>query len=156
MQQAPDHQRTSQHEKLIQDHFAELVREREYRGPLGAIVECLARGELTRQRRRHILGEAGLLYDLAFRKAELDLLLSFALSALEAKTFTLDQGGTFHLLKELFEVEEGEFLQHRPVELATLLGAQLDLILEDGVIDPSEDLFQVALPLPCAVRQTAA
>jgi len=49
------------------------------------------------------------------------------LSALEAKTFNLDQGGTFHLLKELFEVEEGEFLQHRPVELATLLGAHLAL-----------------------------
>jgi hypothetical protein len=76
---------------------------------------------------------------------ELDLLLSVASHAMQNRTFDVDHEMSFRSLKDLFEVEEGEFLEHRPVELATLLGAQLDMILEDGVIDPSEDLYQVAL-----------
>jgi hypothetical protein len=144
MQQLANRQ-TNRPDQLIHDYFAQLARVREYRGPLGLLVECLGHGELTRKRRHQILGEAGLLYDLTFRKAELDLLLAFALSAMETKSFDLDHEVALRLVKEVFEVEEGEFLEHRPVELATLLGAQLDMILEDGVIDPSEDIYQVAL-----------
>jgi hypothetical protein len=64
---------------------------------------------------------------------------------MDGRKFDLDEQKAFALLKKIFEVEEGEFLRHRPVELATLLGAQLDMILEDSVIDPSEDVYQVAL-----------
>ncbi len=42
-------------------------------------------------------------------------------------------------------MEKGEFMRCRPVELATLLGGQLEAILEDNIIDPKEDQYQAVL-----------
>jgi hypothetical protein len=50
-------------------------------------------------------------------------------------------------LKLSLGVTEGEFVALRPVELATLLAAQLQRVLEDGSIDSAEDLQQVHLLL---------
>jgi hypothetical protein len=132
-------------QRLIQDHFSELWRSGAYSGPLGELVERLGTGNLTLQGRRQILGDAGALHDLDYRKAELDLLLSFVGRVIDSGIFGPDGQKAFTLLKKIFDVQEGEFVRYRPVELATLLGSQLDTILEDSVIDPSEDVYQVAL-----------
>src|SRR4051794_38638089 len=92
---------------LIRRHFAQVARDSHLVGPLGETVGGLAKGDLTRSQRREILIEAGYLYDLAYRKAELDLLLSFAGSALATKSFDDEHQVAFELLKSIFEVEEG-------------------------------------------------
>ncbi len=131
--------------QLIREHFGALARVGGDSGPLVRIVVELADGGLTAHRRHDLLAEAGVLRDVSFRKDELDLLLSFVTGALSSGTLTDAHQEAFAHLKRLFRIREGEFLQHRAVELATLLGSQLELILEDDVLDPAEDAYQVAL-----------
>lgn len=105
------------------------------------LVAGCARGSLTVAERRRILERAGVSRDPNYRKAELDLVISFLQGAVESGSFDVEHQQAFAQLKELFEVQEGEFLRYRTVEVATLLHSQLEQILADEVIDPQEDEY---------------
>jgi hypothetical protein len=130
---------------LIQEHFGAVAELQSTTGPLRELVAGLAAGTLSKAGRRRILKRAGVSRDELYRKTEIDLVLSFIEAAIAAASFGPEQRRSFGLLKELFDIREGEFLRFRPVELATLLGTQLEAILADNVIDPAEDEYQAAL-----------
>jgi hypothetical protein len=129
----------------IREHFTALAESRSSSESLSEFVTSLAAGTLTKSGRHRVLAAAGMSWGEVYRKTELDLVLTFIQAAVAAKAFGAEQQRCFELLKELFEVKEGEFMRCRPVELATLLGEQLEAILEDNVIDPAEDEYQAAL-----------
>src|SRR5437762_107957 len=130
--------------QAIRDHFASR-----YLGPTGGVladvVKLLSIGKLTRSKRQRLLTAAGVLNNSDFRKAEIDVVLSYIRAEMESQAFGPEQRQAFEVLKELFEIGEGEFAHFRAVELATMLNAQLEQMLEDDVIDPKEDEYQVAL-----------
>lgn len=128
----------------VQAHFKNLLGSIDESDPVMPLVVSLAKGALTPADRHHLSSEPGDPRP-GLRKLELDLVLSFIQEHLEAETFDATHQQAFTFLKQLFEVREGEFLEHRPVELATMLTAQLETILEDEIIDPQEDSIQAAL-----------
>jgi hypothetical protein len=137
--------RMTERRDLVGEHFSLLSETSALHGPLSEIVSGLARGEIDLARRRTILTAAGLLHDRHHRMAELDLLLGFVEAGLQSGGFSAGHQLAFSALKRVFDVQEGEFLECRAVELSTLLCGQLDVILEDNIIDPAEDKYQVAL-----------
>jgi hypothetical protein len=129
----------------IQEHFRALRESDSFAGPVAELVDSLVAGSLTKADRRRILNTPGVVRDEAYRKVEIDLLLSFFEAGISGGHFGRAQALSFELLKECFEVREGDFLRYRHVELATMLGTQLEKILEDEVIDPAEDEYQPPL-----------
>jgi len=49
------------------------------------------------------------------------------------------------LLKTFLQVRAGEFLQHRPGEIAHILREQLRIVLSDAALDAKEDVYLVSL-----------
>lgn len=75
----------------------------------------------------------------------LDLVLDYVGTIAERGRISFDAAKDVEMLKVDFEIREGDFFVHRPVEVAVILSHQLDRILEDLQIDNAEDLYQVEL-----------
>jgi hypothetical protein len=130
---------------LIQGHFSSMRGSQPNSGPLGDVETRLAGGSFTRADRHFILEKAGVSNDEQYRKAELDLVLSFIKATISTAGFGQEQRQSFELLKNIFEVREGEFLRFNRGELESLLLTQMETILQDDIIDPAEDEYQAAL-----------
>jgi hypothetical protein len=114
-------------------------------GPIAALTRILSSGELAGPAFRSIVDEFGVGREQRFRKDVLDLVLGFVDHILEDSRLTIDELAAMEELKRFLDIREGEFLELRPVELAAVLGNQIDRILSDTAIDHAEELEQVNL-----------
>lgn len=130
---------------FVREHFCALAESNGIRGPVGTIVALLASGRLSLASYDAHVTEHGLEREEWFRKQRLDLILGLVSSALEKGALALEHEQELARLKLALRVEEGEFAALRPVEIATILRQQLEVLLEDGEIDHAEDLYQVQL-----------
>lgn len=80
-----------------------------------------------------------------FRKAVLDLILDCVTTLLEDRPLSEADLAIIREIKRRLHIREGDFFKYRPVEIAALLCAELEKILEDLTIDTKEDLYQVEL-----------
>lgn len=127
------------------DYFRRLAATGQYGGPLLQEIERLADGTLSPSIHSEILKGEAVLRDPHFRAAELDLVLGYIQDRADRGPLSADDFESLRAIKTALEVREGELLKHRRIEIAYLLGDQLETILEDGVIDKPEELYQVEL-----------
>jgi len=92
-----------------------------------------------------IVRQHGCAADDWFRDAMLDLVLAYATERLTGGPPKLPDVSDLRLLQMALRIEEGEFFERRPAEISSLIQAQFDSILQDGVIDDAEDLYVVEL-----------
>ncbi|MEP6689783.1 MAG: hypothetical protein ABJD07_01435 [Gemmatimonadaceae bacterium] len=129
----------------IREHFARVADERGVAGPAGELIALLATGWTEPGAYLEVVDRRGVRREVWFHKDRLDLVLGFVAFALEIGRLDADHLRDVTQLKEWLEVADGEFAAFRPAEVATLLQAQLEDILEDFEIDSPEDLYQFEL-----------
>ncbi len=122
--------------------FQSYIDEHGNAGPIGSLAAQLASGSLSRERTHSILGAQPPSWS---KPALLDLILFYLRRALRDHRLTAQEQLTVRELKLLFRITEGEFIENRQAEVATLLADQLERMLEDDQIDDSEALQQVEL-----------
>jgi hypothetical protein len=115
------------------------------RGAIGELVELLAREQVSPHQCREIIARDGLEREVWFHKDQLDLVLGYIESVLEAGTLDKDRQNDIAALKDWLDIKEGEFAMYRPSEVAAILQRQLETILADWQVDEAEDVYQVAL-----------
>lgn len=128
----------------IAAHF-EAIAENGRKGPIGELVVLLSTGELENSafaahvRRHGVAGEKWFLSQL------LDLSLGFIQSGLDGGRMTQEHLADVRKLNAFFRIKDGDFIANRPAEVAAVLSAQLEVILEDSVLSEAEELLQVEL-----------
>lgn len=132
-------------EKLIREYF-----QRKLDDPKGTVslhdqATHLAAGILDPRGRRALPSVMAFEGEPSLRTAELDLIIEFIQSALEDAVPIARHSMAVAHLKRYFEVKEGEFVAARANVIAQIIGERLDVILEDGVIERTEDLEQAEL-----------
>jgi hypothetical protein len=121
-------------------------------GLVGEIIGLLAAENLNPAEYERICRQHGVAREPWFRRQILDLVLGHVSRLLENGPLDVKaQRELRGLQRELrglrlfLNVRDGEFQKFRPAEVAALLGKQFERILEDFVIDDSEELQQVEL-----------
>jgi hypothetical protein len=132
-------------EQLIRDYFQRHEGDWGPADPLRAEARQLAQGILHPDERCALEPVQAFEESPEFRGTELDLVIGFVEEGLERSIPTQVLAGAVMLLKRYLGIEEGEFFDRRAAELARLIGARIDAILSDGVVDRAEDLEQVEL-----------
>lgn len=127
-------------------HFTKLAAQQGVTGAIGELTAHLASGEAEWKFYVEVVERYGLEREPWFAPQRLDLLLGFASECLESgELLHPTQLENLRRLKTFLRVTDGEFLQHRPREIAHLLREQLGIVLSDAVIDAQEDLYLVSL-----------
>lgn len=129
----------------VREYFTQVAIERGAQSPIGEFIALLASGQAAPGLYSEVVERHGLLREHWFRNDRLDLVLGYVRAALEAGPLDRERQRDVTHLKEWLEIAEGEFATHRPVEVATLLQGQLEVILDDREISEAEDLYQVEL-----------
>lgn len=127
-------------------HFARVLADLGDRGPAGELVSVLAGGDLTEAAFDGIVDAHGVRREPWFRGQLLDLVLGYIQAALaDGSRLNSAQQADVHWLRHHFGIKDGEFMERRPAEVATILNDQFERILDDGIIDGEEELYQVEL-----------
>lgn len=129
----------------IRVYFAERLMDTNLGGWVRDVVLLASEGNLHATAFQEAIAKHGLAKEHGLRKTALDLILDFITWSLERGAMTPGVLKEVDELKRFMDVREGEFFAFRPVEVATVLTAQLDGILQDLAIDGAEDLYQVEL-----------
>ena len=132
-------------QQLIREYFQRRLGEWGDNSPLHHEASQLAAGVLDPGERRGLDSVQSFEQEPSVRGAELDLLVGFVDDGIERRVAMPLLSLAMVHLKRYFSVDEGEFVDARPREVARLIGERLDAILADGVIDQPEDLEQVEL-----------
>lgn len=136
----------TQYSPLLRTHFASMERELGGHGPIASLIRLLAEGELTDEAFQQVAESNGVRKEPWFRGQLLDLILGYIRTALsDHPRLSSENQQDVHRLRRHFEVGDGEFMERRPAEIAAILNEQLAAILEDGIIDAEEELYQVEL-----------
>ena len=130
---------------LVQAHFASALARFGPKGPIGSVLTMLSGEEFDRRAWEALLDDTGTRREAWFRAQILDLVLGFVTACLDSGPLTDAQIEATRELKRFLDVQPGEFMSVRRAEIAAVLTEQMDIILEDGQIDSSEDLYQVEL-----------
>lgn len=113
-------------------------------GPLGRIVRELATGTPSRLQVLEIMGEDGTDDDV-LRAGMLDLVLEYIREALHDNHLSSEEQSSVRYLKSMLNVSEGDFWRLRKPEITELLKAQIESIMEDGVVSWAEAIQKVEL-----------
>jgi hypothetical protein len=115
------------------------------RGPIGELSSILATGVLDPATFRAHVARHGVRKETWFRLQVLDLAFGFVQATVTDRHLTRESLADIRALTTFLEIPDGEFLEHRPAEIAALLGVQLERILEDLEISSDEELYQLDL-----------
>jgi hypothetical protein len=132
-------------ERLIKDWFQQRLTEWPDWSPLHEEAAQLAHGTIDPAERSRLESVRAFEAGSGLRGNELDLIVAFIRQAFENRVGMSILSSAAAHLKRYFGVAEGEFIRLRPNEIAQLIAERLDAILEDGMVDRSEELDQVEL-----------
>jgi hypothetical protein len=130
---------------VIRNYFAGLAAERGTRGPIGEVLALLSAGVYDFDALEELIRRHGVRREEWFRTQVLDLLIGYVMHAAQDGRLTDEQIENTRTLRRFLGVQQGEFGALRPAEVSNILQGQLEIILFDGRIDSSEDLYQVEL-----------
>lgn len=131
--------------EAIRAHFQNLGARIGLRGPTGEVIAILARGEYDPAAFADVRTRHGVEREDWFRGQLLDLIFGVLATQGDGEPLAAELIHDLTALGLFLHVEDGEFLRLKPNETAAVLGAQWDLLLADGEITDSEDLYQVEL-----------
>jgi AcrR family transcriptional regulator len=132
--------------EFFQSHFASVLASTGDHGPVGNLVRAMVNEQLSEDRFTSIVDAYGVRRDSWFRGQVLDLVLGYIVSALESHPrLRPEHQADIKMLRKHLEIRDGEFMERRPAEVAAILNEQFERILEDGIIDSEEELYQVEL-----------
>jgi len=130
----------------LSNYFERLAAQQGVAGAIGELTAHLASGQAERSFYATVVERYGLQREPWFAPQRLDLLLGFASECLRSRELLHPaQLENLRLLKTFLQVRDGEFLQHRPGEIAHILREQLRIVLSDAVLDAREDVYLVSL-----------
>ena len=130
----------------LPSHFTRLGAKQGVTGAIGELTAHLGSGLMDWNFYFGVCERYGLEREPWFAPQRLDLLLGFANECLQNRELLHPaQLQTLRRLRTFLRIEEGEFLQHRPSEIAQILREQLEVVLSDEVIDAGEDLYLASL-----------
>jgi hypothetical protein len=129
---------------VVASYFGTLAAEGN-RGPIGELTVILSSGVLEPGAFRAHAKHHGVRGEKWFTLQVIDLSLGFIEQALKDGPLTSSELADIRALNAFLQITDGQFLQHRPGEVAAILCAQLERILEDEEISDEEELFQVDL-----------
>ncbi|MEP6766276.1 MAG: hypothetical protein ABJB66_18330 [Gemmatimonadaceae bacterium] len=130
----------------LQSHFSSLASTQGVTGAIGELTAHLASGRTDHAFFEDIIDRYDLAGEQWFAPQRLDLLIGFANECLENRELLhATQLGNLRVLKSFLQISDGEFLHHRPSEIAHILREQLRIVLADAIIDDEEDMYLVTL-----------
>ena len=127
------------------EHFRHVQQSAGARGVVGEVLAILASGAddpLACANAANLQGATG---EEWYRRECVDLVLGYVKHLVEDVTLDADAVRDVTVLKARLRIPHGDFTELRPVVVARVLQDQLELLLADGHIDRTEDLYQVEL-----------
>ena len=129
----------------FRNHFAEVLSRTPQGGPLAEILTLLVADEKDPRTYRRVFSDYGVRHQDWFRKDLSNLLIGIVEAILQDGPITATDQLQLDQLKECLSLRSGDLAKYEPHAVATLLDSQVEMLLEDSEIDPSEDLYQVEL-----------
>jgi len=126
-------------------YFTELAVSQGTQGPAGELIALLAAENLNPAEYDRVCRKHGVAKEPWFRRQILDLVLGHVTRLLEHSPLDAAAQRELRGLRRFLDIRDGEFSRFRAGEVAALLEEQFERILEDFVIDNSEELQQVEL-----------
>lgn len=123
----------------ISDHFRELAAARGTAGPIGEVIGWLATPDRPLDGFEAVLERQGVRREIWFRQQIADLVVEYLSRLQLIGPISEEQLVEIELLKSALHVREGELLEYRPAEIATILNRAVDSALLDGTLDDRED-----------------
>jgi hypothetical protein len=125
-------------------HFGAIAAEHS-REPIGALVQLLATGTLDPEALKAHVRRHGVAREDWYQRQVTDLGIAFIIHCLDDGPLGAEKLAEIHALNAYLELDSGAYFKLRPVEVAAILGARMDRILDDDVITSEEELDQVEL-----------
>ena len=129
---------------VIASYFGEIASQGG-KGPIGELAVLLSAGVLEAAAFEKHVRRHGVAKEEWFKRQLVDLALGFIKEGLRDGALSENHLMDVRALNAFLTIDDGDFFELRPAEVATILGAQLDRILEDAVISNVEELYQVEL-----------
>ena len=127
------------------DYFRGVQEGGPSKGAIAEVLAVLASGADDPLECAAIADQHGVTDENWYRRDCVDLVLGYVKHVVEDAHLDADAQRDVALLKARLQVAPGEFISHRAIEVSRVLQEQFELLLADGHIDSSEDLYQVDL-----------
>lgn len=127
------------------EYFREVHQSAGARGVVGEVLGIIAGGADDAFACANAAKLHGATGEEWYRRECVDLVLGYVKHLVEDATLDAEAVRDVNVLKARLQIRHGDFTQLRPVAVARVLQDQLELLLADGHIDQTEDLYQVEL-----------